>query len=252
MKNQYFGDINDYRKYGLLRILCENGRGLAICWMRTPDDGGPDGRKRRYLSEERAALRQKYDPPLYRALQRINSDRPRMSPGDYEGILSCVKDEDILPEALHLPDLVPPEVEPRREYMAKFLSHARGADFVFFDPDNGLEVPSATCRTKRSAKHVYTDEVWQTFDAGYSILLYQHFGRKKRDQFISQTAEDLHLATRVHEVMSFRTAHAVFFLVAQHGHEHLLSRAQRAKAAWPGETQSSWHSFHSCSRGTKS
>ena len=39
MKNQYFGDINDYRKYGLLRILSTYGPiKTAVCWMLTPDD----------------------------------------------------------------------------------------------------------------------------------------------------------------------------------------------------------------------
>ncbi|HUW95833.1 MAG TPA: hypothetical protein VMW58_08590 [Anaerolineae bacterium] len=38
MKNQYFGDINDYRKYGLLRILTNLGEiKTAVCWVRTPD-----------------------------------------------------------------------------------------------------------------------------------------------------------------------------------------------------------------------
>ncbi len=45
MKNQYFGDINDYRKCGLLRLL--TGRGslsTAICWMLAPNDRSPDGK----------------------------------------------------------------------------------------------------------------------------------------------------------------------------------------------------------------
>jgi hypothetical protein len=44
MKNQYFGDINDYRKYGLLRILQSTGNGrLLVAWMLTPDGGSRDG-----------------------------------------------------------------------------------------------------------------------------------------------------------------------------------------------------------------
>jgi hypothetical protein len=44
MKNQYFGDINDYRKYGLLRMLQSSGGGrLLVAWMLTPDDGSRDG-----------------------------------------------------------------------------------------------------------------------------------------------------------------------------------------------------------------
>ena len=44
MKNQHFGDISDYRKYGLLRALQSSGDGrLLVAWMLTPDDGSRDG-----------------------------------------------------------------------------------------------------------------------------------------------------------------------------------------------------------------
>jgi hypothetical protein len=44
MKDQYFGDINDYRKYGLLRAIQSRGTGrLLVAWMLTPADGGRDG-----------------------------------------------------------------------------------------------------------------------------------------------------------------------------------------------------------------
>ena len=43
MKNQYFGDVNDYRKYGLLRAISLNTDwNLLVAWMLKPDDGGPD------------------------------------------------------------------------------------------------------------------------------------------------------------------------------------------------------------------
>jgi hypothetical protein len=39
VKNRYFGDINDYRKYGLLRALTNYGEiKTAVCWMLTTDD----------------------------------------------------------------------------------------------------------------------------------------------------------------------------------------------------------------------
>jgi hypothetical protein len=51
MKNQYFGDINDYRKYGLLRAWQAAGNGtLLVAWMLTPDDGSRDGGSRSYLT----------------------------------------------------------------------------------------------------------------------------------------------------------------------------------------------------------
>lgn len=47
MKDQYAGDINDYRKYGLLRTITESSDlSLAVCWMLTAPDGRRDGRAR--------------------------------------------------------------------------------------------------------------------------------------------------------------------------------------------------------------
>ena len=45
MKDQYFGDINDYRNFGLLRaILRASQLRLLIAWMLTPNDGSTDGK----------------------------------------------------------------------------------------------------------------------------------------------------------------------------------------------------------------
>ncbi len=36
MKHQYVGDINDYRKYALLRALSAGGANrIGVCWMLT-------------------------------------------------------------------------------------------------------------------------------------------------------------------------------------------------------------------------
>ncbi|HEX8408058.1 MAG TPA: hypothetical protein VF883_04300 [Thermoanaerobaculia bacterium] len=43
MKNQYFGDVNDYVKYGMLRAFAQEVS-VAVVWMMTPDDGSTDGR----------------------------------------------------------------------------------------------------------------------------------------------------------------------------------------------------------------
>ena len=67
MKNQYFGDINDYRKYGLLRALQSSGEfRLLVAWMLTPDDGGRDGRFRSYLQQPEEWKH--FDPELFAGL----------------------------------------------------------------------------------------------------------------------------------------------------------------------------------------
>lgn len=63
MKNQYCGDVNAYRKYGLLRCFSEARFALGICWVLTSDGTSSDGQKTRYLQEP-AAWRG-YDPELF-------------------------------------------------------------------------------------------------------------------------------------------------------------------------------------------
>ncbi len=63
MENQYFGDINDYRKYGLLRCFVGAGFRLGVCWMLTEADGSADGGKIPYL-KERERWRD-HDPELF-------------------------------------------------------------------------------------------------------------------------------------------------------------------------------------------
>ncbi len=76
MKNQYVGDINDYRKYGLLRLLTDYGRlRTGICWMLTPDDGRTDGKFISYL--QNPDRWRHYDPGLYERLSAfiVEGDR---------------------------------------------------------------------------------------------------------------------------------------------------------------------------------
>ena len=50
MKNQYFGDVTDYVKYGILNILASGGLTIAVHWTLTPRDGSNDGKYIKYLS----------------------------------------------------------------------------------------------------------------------------------------------------------------------------------------------------------
>lgn len=70
MKNQYFGDINDYRKYGLLRsITVATDIKPLIAWMLTEDDGSTDGKFTDYLKDPYKWER--YDPVLYNELVQL-------------------------------------------------------------------------------------------------------------------------------------------------------------------------------------
>ena len=69
MKEQYVGDINDYRKYALLRALAGEGAvKIGVCWMLTPSDGRADGNRLGYL---RKPAFSEFDPPLFDLLATV-------------------------------------------------------------------------------------------------------------------------------------------------------------------------------------
>lgn len=81
MKNQYFGDINDYKKYGLLRGLSNSGEiSIRVCWMLTESDGRTDGQFLSYLDQ--ADRWRRFDPELFDYLSRqvrVNDERNVLS-----------------------------------------------------------------------------------------------------------------------------------------------------------------------------
>lgn len=135
MKDQYFGDINDYRKYGLLRILGEEGiLKAAICWMLTPPDGRSDGRFIEYLDQPKDW--RGFDPELFDHL---------LGTVLAEGVRSvhAIESSKLLSETRFYSEIVSDAELDRNRYFATFLEAAKGSDLVFFDPDNGMEIRSA-------------------------------------------------------------------------------------------------------------
>lgn len=70
MKEQYAGDINDYRKFAILRRLRDDGRTrIGVCWMLTPPDGRNDGARTQFLQQPNVWRR--YDPELHDKLNAL-------------------------------------------------------------------------------------------------------------------------------------------------------------------------------------
>jgi hypothetical protein len=210
MKNQYFGDVNDYRKYGLLRALTDRG-GLstAVCWMLTPDDGRSDGRFTEYL--EQPERWRAYDPALFDILRELVV-------GQGERNIDMAGEAGLLPAARFFVRTLRDDLQSRSRYFEVFWEVAQGCDLIFFDPDNGLEVRSRPAGRKGSSRYLYWAELEQAFSGGYSVLVYQHFRREKRDAFVERMAREMRHRTGAARVYSFRTARVVFFLAPAERH----------------------------------
>src|SRR4051812_41524132 len=183
MKEKYVGDINDYRKYALLRRLQSvSGLRLGVCWMLTPSDGSRGGRKLAYLRQPKE---ERHDPELYRLLQRLANDPDTRR-------LEHIETSGTLSGAIYFNDLVPDLLTERRMWFAGALRSLCETQLIFFDPDNGLDVPSKGKGTKGSSKYLYRDEVAaEAFRRGHSLLIYQHFAREDHEGFITRICSSL-------------------------------------------------------------
>ena len=207
MKDQYFGDINDYRKYGLLRaIIRASGLRILVAWMLTPDDGSTDGKFISYL--ENPGKWSRRDPVLFQKIKELlASGRKRR--------VSLIEGSGLIPKAEYFSSLVPDTASGRSSWFNSLTQAAQGSDCVFLDPDNGLEVKSKAYGGKDSSKFLYWREVEVLWASGKSLLIYQHFIREKRLNFIQRMLETLRNATPSSFVEAFSTPHVVFLIAVQ-------------------------------------
>ncbi len=219
MKNQYFGDINDYKKYGLIRRLSDFGKiPTAVCWMLTPNDVRPDGHRIQYLLEPERWRR--FDPVLYDHLREQVIERKKRA-------VNSLENSNILTKCRFYSDPVQDHPAQRRAYLQRFLEFARDSALVFFDPDNGMEVKSTLFGRKNSSKYLYWMEVEETYSAGHSLLVYQHLPPRPRRQLVRDLANRSGAVTGVTQLYLYWTQFVVFFLIAQSSHEALFRKVNK-------------------------
>jgi hypothetical protein len=207
MKNQYVGDINDYLKYSLIEIVSEVlNEKVLIAWMLTEDDNRNDGNKLDYLKNERNERQS--NPELFDKLKSIDKNKRRIDEvqkllGDkynfYSKPLSDNKEE-------------------RTKYFELLIVEAEKAGLVLFDPDNGIEVKSVNYGNKKSSKYLYWKEIQQFAENEKDILIYQHFPRKERKQYVEDLKMEIQAKTKF-EVLPIETANVLFLLATKQGNK---------------------------------
>lgn len=205
MKNQWFGDIHDFRKYGLLRFL--NGtrqfHHIMVAWMLTPPQSNdPCGKYRSFVNH--SGQGKECDDDLFEKLKKFNS-------GDKERKVKNAFDLDILSrqafssfgddDERYLSDH-------REDYFRKMKES--DCDLVFLDADNGLEVASMT--EKKKSQYILYEEVESLYASEKSVLIYQH--RAIGQSFERQIAEKIPRLPQVPMIL-FRGGNVSYLLLCQ-------------------------------------
>ncbi len=226
MKNQYFGDINDYKKYGILRLLSDQGRTkIGVCWMLTEDRRKTDGMRIGYLHQPERW--RSFDEPLFDALKNAVVDRERRN-------VSCVQRENLIPHATYYSRFL---TDGNREvFFTEFEEVSNGMDLIFFDPDNGMEVSSVPPGAPGSHKYLSWVELTRSFSRGHSLLVYQHFPRMERKKFTTLMVRTLRRKTGAKTMYSLETGSVVFFLLLQRHHAEIFDDAvKQIQRRWEKE-----------------
>ncbi len=225
MKDQYFGDIIDYKKYSLIKLLTGNGKlKTTICWMMTNNDDGSKGGKTGYLKQPE--IWRDYDPIIFEHLKKSLLGRKVRK-------VQVIQKGNILRNCSFFNEILRDSSESRATYFEKFFKLAKGSDLVFFDPDNGLSVKSVKIGNKGSSKYISRAEIETAYTAGYSVLIYQHFPRVCPSKFISDSIKTFTSFNFVKHIISLKIANVVFLLLPQKLHEHqLFANIENITSIW--------------------
>lgn len=241
MQNRYVGDVGDYAKYGLLRLMSlETGFRWGVVWCLYDDENhNGDGRHVSYLEDP---LMRSLDPELHGCLLRIITKGQRS--------VKAVARSKILPKEtvfFGLPISTPSgirgdRIRHRSNWLNEALHCTSGCDLVFFDPDNGIETKSVPIHSPKSGKYIFWDEMMPFWKRGQSLLIYHHLNRTApierqteilREKFLSKFPD----AAVIQYFLFRRGSCRHFWLVAHKRHGKLL--AARTKAL----LQSPWREY---------
>lgn len=227
VKNQYVGDINDFLKYSLLRALHETSeKRLLVCWMLTADDDRGDGRLTGYLSAP--DIYRAIDPELFDALKRIVGEGRRS--------IDAVEAAQLVPDAAHHRALLTDDAVARDAYFAELRGKAASHRVLFFDPDNGLDVPSVRKGQRGSSRYLYMSELGSLRPLDCSVVVYQHFPRVKREDFVRSQLGRLNAALGDRKVFGLYSSRVAYLFGATVRDELALVRgASLARQRWGGQ-----------------
>jgi hypothetical protein len=157
MQNKYFGDIHDFYKYYFLKFI-SNYYTLGIHWCLVSDEKEKNDGEKSLTEKE-----MQKDSTLYTLLEK--SEKNVQNIKNYFD--NNVKYFDDLHEHFYLAHV----------YGKRSIIKLQKQEIIFFDPDNGIEVPSTNNNNK--FKYVSYELLANFWNMEKSLIIYQHADRSK-------------------------------------------------------------------------
>jgi hypothetical protein len=175
MQNRYVGDIGDYVKLAILRALSPGYR-LGVAWWLFPDENhNKDGRHIEYL--EQPDRWRRFDPDLFDTLQKVvASDQRHVRALEASTTLGGATFAD---EMLPVGGPIDQRREARREWFLRVKQSLADSNFVFVDPDNGLEPGFYSHGSATAGKSVLISELRELAIPGRCLIVYHHQTRRE-------------------------------------------------------------------------
>jgi len=187
MKNQYFADVGDFGKYGMLGYLSDKSLNIGINWYLTENDTKTDGKFVDYFNKPDYLL---CDKELHDFLHKciVQGRREVSELSKFSRYSDIITYNEII-KVDHINALSPEgrdrRSKVRKEWFQNSMDKLKQCDLIFCDPDNGIETRSLSYVGKDSVKYVFVEEIKEMINQGKSVICYNHRDRSKElDYFI--------------------------------------------------------------------
>ena len=215
MKDQYYGDINDYKKYAYLRHIVSGGDfSLGINWYLTQNDGSAHGGRINYLNSPETW--KTFDEELFSNLHEsvINKESRIVANARHDLALG--------PKVTFFSDYTPDTKPERESWLNRAVGSLEKCNIIYLDPDNGLSVPSLPMGRRNCSKYAFESELkmFAGSNASRSLVIYQHFPLKERQLFMDSCSKRVSDLLNTKFVIRIRTSNVLFIVIP--------SREQRA------------------------
>ena len=180
MQDRYVGDVGDFGKIGMLRQIEESGLRIGVNWYLTykPEEHiNADGKHIGYLNN---ISFKGCDDGLLKALITITKGTRSVA---------ALENADLIPNAIYYREILKPGNDKnfkRSIWYRDSLEKLSESDIIFCDPDNGLIVKSVSQKSIKSDKYILPDELFSYYQAGKSIVFYNHRCREQEQVYLQR------------------------------------------------------------------